>query len=290
MDESVRHPRKRILVPARPSFGLGPEVVFVGHNLVREESLPGRDYVARNHGLTLLLRGELDLRMDRHAIPPERPLMWLVPAGTVCYERCGSPLESRWAAFRSSALTIRRQGFELELSDGRSALRIPRWKRLDAAAAAGVVELYRRLRDSSERQGLAASAESAALLLELFTRFLELPAVGEQASGHRALRRFRALLEEHAFADRRIADLAREAGGSSDHLGVLFRRRFGARPVDYRNRLRLSRARELLAAGGVKVKDAARAVGFADQLYFSRLFRRRYGLSPREIGRGAGPP
>jgi AraC-like DNA-binding protein len=287
MDETVR-PSSATTSASRRRPGLGPRAVVVGHTVLREP-LPVRDYVTRDHSFTLLLRGEVDLTMDGLAIPPERPLMWLVPPGAVCRERCGGLLESRWVAFRSPALVVRRRGTELEVGEGRPTLRVPRWKRLEAAAAAGLVEVYRRLEVSSERHGLADEAETAALLLELLARFLALPALGAEAPGHRALRRFRDLLEQHAFADRRIADLAREAGGSPDHLTALFRRGFGARPVDYRNRLRLSRARELLAAGGMKVKDAARAVGFSDQLYFSRLFRRRYGLSPREVGGGVGP-
>jgi transcriptional regulator GlxA family with amidase domain len=55
------------------------------------------------------------------------------------------------------------------------------------------------------------------------------------------------------------------------------------RPVAYRTALRLARARELLATTAMNVGAVARATGFADPLYFSRAFRRRFGISPREM-------
>lgn len=65
-----------------------------------------------------------------------------------------------------------------------------------------------------------------------------------------------------------------------------FRRSFvahtGVSPVEYRNRLRIRRAAELLK-GGMTVSEAAEQVGISDFKYFGKLFKRYIGLSPREF-------
>jgi AraC-like DNA-binding protein len=48
-------------------------------------------------------------------------------------------------------------------------------------------------------------------------------------------------------------------------------------------RLRLRRAKELLATSTKNITEIAREVGFEDSLYFSRLFHRREGISPTQF-------
>ncbi len=78
-------------------------------------------------------------------------------------------------------------------------------------------------------------------------------------------------------------DLAAQAGVSADHLRDLFHKRFGVRPVEYRTNLRLARAHELLASSGLNVKEISHQAGYSDPLYFSRVFKQRYGISPSAV-------
>jgi AraC-like DNA-binding protein len=66
---------------------------------------------------------------------------------------------------------------------------------------------------------------------------------------------------------------------SRDYAVRLFRQRFGMAPTEYLMRCRMNAARDFLLSG-MAVKEAARKVGIQDELYFSRLFTRREGLSP----------
>lgn len=87
-------------------------------------------------------------------------------------------------------------------------------------------------------------------------------------------------LREH-FADPvRVADLARLAGLSPSHFAALFRRATGSGVIEYVKRLRMARARELLATRTDPVRDVAGAVGYDDPFYFSRQFRAVHGCSP----------
>ncbi len=77
-----------------------------------------------------------------------------------------------------------------------------------------------------------------------------------------------------------LSDLARAAALSPDRLNALFRARFATTPMRRVLRLRLERARNLLARSDLSVKEVAAAVGFADPLHFSRAFRAAFGLAP----------
>ena len=65
-----------------------------------------------------------------------------------------------------------------------------------------------------------------------------------------------------------------------------FRRQFaeayGVSPVQYRNRLRIERARSLLSDGNCSVTEAAYACGFENLGYFCRYYKKLTGETPHE--------
>lgn len=83
----------------------------------------------------------------------------------------------------------------------------------------------------------------------------------------------------------RLEDLAERAGMSATHFSAQFRRRTGYSPVDYFLRLKVQQACRLLDTTPGRVEEIARAVGYEDAFYFSRLFRRVMGRSPRDYRR-----
>ncbi|MFE7033306.1 substrate-binding domain-containing protein [Streptomyces sp. NPDC057621] len=74
--------------------------------------------------------------------------------------------------------------------------------------------------------------------------------------------------------------VAQAAGVSPDHLGKLFQQRYGLTVWEYLTRLRIRRAAERLRSSDDSVQSVARAVGFRDRAYFSRVFRRVTGAAP----------
>lgn len=78
-----------------------------------------------------------------------------------------------------------------------------------------------------------------------------------------------------------LAQLAVIAAWSPTHYSMVFRRQLNLSPIEYLLRLKIQRACELLRTTDDLVADIAQDLGFADPFYFSRLFRRRVGSSPR---------
>jgi transcriptional regulator GlxA family with amidase domain len=80
-------------------------------------------------------------------------------------------------------------------------------------------------------------------------------------------------MKEHLDKPLRAATLAGVAKMSLPHYFVLFKRCTGSTPIDYFIRLRMERARELLATTSCSVKEIAGVLGYDDPLYFSRVFK-----------------
>ena len=83
-----------------------------------------------------------------------------------------------------------------------------------------------------------------------------------------------------------LASVADHVGLSSGYLCRIFKDETGVSINSYINNLRMTRAGELLADKNSYIKEVAISVGFEDQLYFSRLFKRYYGITPSEYRAG----
>lgn len=67
-----------------------------------------------------------------------------------------------------------------------------------------------------------------------------------------------------------------------EYLKKLFKQEVGMTPLQYLTNRRLENAANILAVqfGEGNVSETARLCGFSDPLYFSRLFRKKYGVPP----------
>jgi AraC-like DNA-binding protein/quercetin dioxygenase-like cupin family protein len=95
-----------------------------------------------------------------------------------------------------------------------------------------------------------------------------------------AIRAARALIDDDPLAAVSLADLAREAGLSRYQVLRGFARATGLTPHAYLVQSRIHIARRLIASG-TPLAEAALASGFADQSHMTRVFTRKYGVSPR---------
>lgn len=80
----------------------------------------------------------------------------------------------------------------------------------------------------------------------------------------------------------KLEEIAAETGLSASHFSRLFVNRTGHSPIDYFIQLKIQRACRLLDNSGWNIADASREMGFDDQFYFSRVFRKVMGMSPAE--------
>ena len=84
-----------------------------------------------------------------------------------------------------------------------------------------------------------------------------------------------------------LPDVAAHANLSPYHFLRVYKRAYGETPHEFLTRLRIERAKTLLARGSHNVTEACFEVGFSSLGSFSALFAHRVGLSPSEYRRYA---
>lgn len=72
---------------------------------------------------------------------------------------------------------------------------------------------------------------------------------------------------------------------SFDYLNRLFRRNVGRPIFQYLNGIRIAHARELLTTTSMRVSQISDRVGFADESYFSKVFKKYTGVCPTDYAR-----
>ena len=79
--------------------------------------------------------------------------------------------------------------------------------------------------------------------------------------------------------------MARACGLGRSRFALLFKAVSGDSPIQYLNRVRVTRARSLLCSSNATITEIAFACGFSSSQYFSTVFRQFYGEAPREVRR-----
>ena len=97
------------------------------------------------------------------------------------------------------------------------------------------------------------------------------------------VRRARDLIDARYAEPIDLARLGRSAGVAPKYLGKLFRRHVGETPVRHLWRVRTARGAQMLTETGLTLGEIAGRVGFQNAFHFSRLIRREFGVSPRQL-------
>ena len=138
--------------------------------------------------------------------------------------------------------------------------------------------------DSAEFMRNAVSQEELSRNLSDALHAMFAPEASVSISGHYSPEVIQALSYIQNNYSRKIslAAVAEHVGLSSGYLCRIFKEETSVSINAYINNLRMTRAGELLKDKNSYIKEVAISVGFEDQLYFSRLFKRYYGMTPSE--------
>lgn len=94
-------------------------------------------------------------------------------------------------------------------------------------------------------------------------------------------------VNEHYREKISLEDIAACAGISPSEAGRCFQKYYGKAPVEYVIEYRLNQARRLLESSELSVKEIGFECGFYDPSYFSRIYRRHFGVTPGNYRRDA---
>ncbi|WP_136439331.1 GlxA family transcriptional regulator [Pacificoceanicola onchidii] len=96
-----------------------------------------------------------------------------------------------------------------------------------------------------------------------------------------AVKRAIALMEQNLETPLSIPEICDAINLSQRQLNRLFARHVKKTPILYYRDIRLDRARGLVTQTDMSLLEVSVASGFASQVHFSRAYRERFGLSPR---------
>ena len=121
--------------------------------------------------------------------------------------------------------------------------------------------------------------QKQSLFLRLVDAFLS--SVAGDAKIYRTIRDGVALLRKEWNQNEKMKKYADACGISESGFYALFKQWSGNSPVDYRNNIRMNAAKSMLENTNMQISEISFSVGFDDQYYFSRIFKKLTGVSPR---------
>ncbi|WP_082975461.1 AraC family transcriptional regulator [Mycobacterium sp. 1245805.9] len=187
----------------------------------------------------------------------------------------GEDARSPWPAWRAHPLLFPFLHGEI---GGILRLDLPAARRPAWDAAIRSIETELGARQDGYRQ--AALAHLTLLLIDLAR--LAGPVVAElRRSGEPLLAEVFDVIDRRHAGPLSLRDVAGEVGITAGHLTTVVRRRTGRTVQEWITERRMAEARGLLAETDLPVGEVARRVGMSDPGYFSRVFTREHGASPR---------
>lgn len=97
-------------------------------------------------------------------------------------------------------------------------------------------------------------------------------------------------IKENYSRDISLRDASESIGITESYLSRLFRTKTSYSFLEYLRYHRLKKALEIMNNQGVRINEVARMTGFRDMSYFSGIFRKYIGVSPRQYLNGLTKP
>lgn len=88
--------------------------------------------------------------------------------------------------------------------------------------------------------------------------------------------------DNYRTKDVSLDDVSREVDISPYYFSKLFKEETGENFIEYITRIRMERAKELLADTNLSMKEICARIGYSDPNYFSRTFKKHVGVTPTE--------
>ncbi|TAG28940.1 MAG: AraC family transcriptional regulator [Verrucomicrobia bacterium] len=212
---------------------------------------------------------------DTHIIAPG-DVLWFSPRKPHAYGADQAhPWSIEWAHFQGTEAAA--WGHELGLKATAQASRITLGP--SEAGRIGLRQVHTWLEAGYTTINLLAASAALRTSLTEIARRRSRAGAGRSASD--AVATSMARIDERLDQPVSLAELAAEAGLSVSHYSMLFRAHTGYAPIDFLLRRRMQLAARLLDTTPLRIEEVATRLGYTDAYYFSRVFKRFVGHSPR---------
>ena len=148
-----------------------------------------------------------------------------------------------------------------------------------------------KLDDFDMTNALAMGKESAsydsmkAHYFVFLERYKEIIKKAVETNEYSDILKVKAYVEKHYPENVTLEILANLIHMNAYYFSSYFKKHTGENFKDYVNRVRMNAAMELLLTTSMKSYEIAEEVGFKDHKYFSKIFQKRYGMTPSQYKR-----
>lgn len=120
------------------------------------------------------------------------------------------------------------------------------------------------------------------LCIKEFIEVLEARSVEEKVLSPEIARSVK-LIKDSLCNNITLDQIAEKVNLSPNYLSMLFKKELDLSFVQYINQLRVKKAKTLLSDTDMKIYEVAESIGYNDESYFSRVFKRLTGVGPYEF-------
>jgi YesN/AraC family two-component response regulator len=188
-------------------------------------------------------------------------------------------------------IQVGREGFEYGLvhylpvlSNMRDAFRLTEVSVLCSAFDPEIRQLLEQLLQAASSPGSMGMLEKKAIFYRLLHHLLQSERLRQNQESYPLIDEAMQYIRMHHAEPLTLERLAERYRIKAKYFSYLFRKYAGIGPIDYLIQHRMNLANEMLATGQFSVSIVAKSVGYADAYYFSRLFKKRMGVPPGQVG------
>jgi AraC family transcriptional regulator of arabinose operon len=233
------------------------------------------DYIPDVNKLYFIIEGEGYLKVGGREFYPKPGQMCLLPAGVL----------QSYAAVSDNTFGKYWCHFSAGIGD------IPLFRILETPVCAQIaepellIEKFEQLIGLYQRADLPSALRANAVLMDIIALFLE--QCGDvllNTNSNASLERMSEVLlymETHLAETVSVEELSAITHYHPNYFIRIFKNTTGLSPIQYMNRLRMEKARQLLTLSRLSVSEIAGRVGM-DLSYFSRMFKEHTGLTPSD--------
>lgn len=239
------------------------------YRLVIQPNSTLRKFKTENHGFLFTIRGEASMSVSG--------MVYELQPGSVLHVTPDSQLALQVTG--QSEYEYHSLFYSLYL-DKESECDIP--FKLESGANPRVIELLTMLHQNVHTPGGMGKLR----VKELFLRIMYQILMGckqrdrDSSPNKRVIEEAVAYISGQYMNPLTLQDLAELYDMTPKSFSYFFHKYTGLHPIDYVIQYRMERACEILKAGNIPIRDVAVTVGYPNPLYFSRVFKQKFGLSP----------
>lgn len=225
----------------------------------------------------LLISGELYLSGEEQKFLLKKDKLYFINGSKLKYQHCNGSFSTDWLHFIPKDLVIRQTLLAMPL-----VVEIPVELHLNYNALKNINSLISH-NYPSYTEFYLATLRMQTFLQSILVYLLEQYSFEDiKPTNIERIEPAIQYINNHFTEDMRLEHLAQKCCMSANYFYKLFTSALQTTPTNYISLVRMNRALQLLVNNEYNIKEIAYKVGFNDDAYFSRVFKKYYGITPGE--------